>query len=121
MSTHRFDLASPTGHGFRADPLGPPSDLAGPNWLAITQANQQLSWESSPAGHIHKLTSPLLVIQGDSDANVVFEETVGIVRALRRQGLEAAGKLETLVVPDERHGFRRSVRVTALSAFSRAT
>jgi len=51
----------------------------------------------------------LLVIQGDSDANVVFEETAGIVRALRRQGLEAAGKLETLVVPDERHGFRRWV------------
>ena len=32
-----------------------------------------------------------------------------VITALRRQGLEAAGKLETLVVPDERHGFRRWV------------
>ena len=79
-STARFDLESPTGFGFRADPLGPPSDLAGPDWLDITQANQRLAWESSPAGHISGLTSPLLVIQGDSDANVVFQETVGIVR-----------------------------------------
>ena len=104
-----FDLEPPTGFGFRSNPMGPGSDLAGPEWAGLAQKNQQLAWDSSPAGHILSLTSPLLVIQGDSDANVVFQQTVGIVRALRRQGLESQGKLETLVVPDERHGFRRYV------------
>ena len=42
------------------------------------------------------------MIQGDSDANVDFQETVGIVASLRNRGFV---KLETMVVPDERHGF----------------
>lgn len=108
-TSEHFDLAPLTNFGFRSNPYGPGSDLAGPHWADITQANQRLAWESSPAGHIQDLTSPLLVIQGDADANVVFQQTVGIVRTLRRQGLEAAGKLETLVIPDERHGFSRWV------------
>ena len=36
------------------------------------------------------------------DANVDFQETVGIVAGLRARGF--AG-LEMMVVPDERHGF----------------
>ena len=38
-----------------------------------------------------------------ADANVDFQETVGLVAGLRRRGVEA----ELLVVPDERHGFVR--------------
>ena len=75
----------------------------------------QLAWDSSPAGHVANLTSPLLLIQGDSDANVNFQESIGLVRALRsvldvEEGPE--GVLETLIVPDERHGlalFRNQV------------
>ena len=63
--------------------MGPGSDLAGPGWWDQARANAALAWDSSPAGHVFNLTSPLLVIQGDSDANVDFEETVGLVRARR--------------------------------------
>ena len=67
------------------------------------------------------------MIQGDSDANVDFEETVGLVRALRTamrtKGLPPSN-LETMVFPDERHGlalFRNQVTAAqAPAAFFRA-
>jgi dipeptidyl aminopeptidase/acylaminoacyl peptidase len=64
---------------FRTLPIGPRADLAGPAWLLHAQANTALAWASSPAAYLHQLTSPLLVIQGDSDANVDFQESAGIV------------------------------------------
>ena len=81
-----FEAARRRNGGFRTLPVGPRSDLAGPRWLAQSQANLELAWESSPAGHLDKLASPLLVIQGDSDANVDFQETAGIVAGLRARG-----------------------------------
>lgn len=62
-----------------------------------------MAWESSPAGHIENFTSPVLVLHGDSDANVDFQESLGLVRALRRKG---GVHVETAVYPDERHGFQ---------------
>ena len=92
---------------FRALKIGPGADIAGPDWNSQAIANMRLAFDSSPAGHVFNLTSPLLVIQGDSDANVDFQETVGLVRALRTAqrnlGLSPEN-LETLVFPDERHG-----------------
>ena len=82
----------------------PAGFLVSPAWLGHTQANQQLAWESSPAAHLDGITSPLLLIQGDSDANVDFAETVGVVRSLRARGFD---KLETLMVPDDTHGFSK--------------
>ena len=41
---------------------------------------------------------------GDSDANVEFQESLGALRALRRLGRPGA-VVESLIVPDERHGF----------------
>ena len=46
---------------FRTLPVGPRSDLAGASWLQHSQTNLALAWESSPAGHLDNLTSPLLV------------------------------------------------------------
>ena len=93
--------------GFRTLSVGPGADLAGPAWMEQVKANQQLAWSSSPAGHVFNLTSPLLIIQGDSDANVDFQETTGLVRALRTvqrsKGLPAS-HMQTMVFPDERHG-----------------
>ena len=144
-----LELARQRNAGFRTLPVGPRSDIAGPGWFSLSQENQMLAWSSSPAGHLDKLTSPLLVIQGDSDANVDFQETVGIVAGNQsvpslslsfscvcvcfsslyvgccrsandngrvillsigvRVGLRARGfnQLETLVIPNERHGFVR--------------
>lgn len=101
-----FELALPRAAGFRTLPRGPRPDLAGPSWASITQRNMQLAWESSPAGHLDQLRSPLLVIQGDSDANVDFAETVGIVSGLRARGFPESN-LEMMMVPDERHGLAR--------------
>ena len=43
----------------------------------------------------------MLLIHGDDDRNVPFTETVSLVAALRRQGVE----FEQLVFPDEVHDF----------------
>ena len=45
--------------------------------------------------------SPVLLIHGDDDRNVPFSQTVDLVAALRKQGVE----FEQLVFPDEVHGF----------------
>jgi dipeptidyl aminopeptidase/acylaminoacyl peptidase len=45
--------------------------------------------------------SPVLVIHGDDDRNVNFNETVKLVELLRERGVDT----EALVFPDEVHGF----------------
>jgi dipeptidyl aminopeptidase/acylaminoacyl peptidase len=59
------------------------------------------AWESSPLASIATWRSPVLLIQGDDDRNVPFSQTVSLVRALRKQGVE----FEELIFPDEIHGF----------------
>jgi dipeptidyl aminopeptidase/acylaminoacyl peptidase len=44
---------------------------------------------------------PVLLIQGDDDRNVRFSETVDLTEALRARDVH----VETLVFPDEVHGF----------------
>ena len=99
-----FELARGRGAAFRHLPVGPRTDLAGPEWLGHTQRNLALAWSSSPAGHLEKLTSPLLTIQGDADQDVDFQETAGIVAGLRARGFS---DVEALVYPDESHGLSR--------------
>ncbi len=50
--------------------------------------------------------SPVLVTQGDDDRNVPFSETVHLVEALRKQGVE----FQQLVFPDEIHDFLTHAR-----------
>jgi dipeptidyl aminopeptidase/acylaminoacyl peptidase len=45
--------------------------------------------------------SPVLLIQGDDDRNVQFNQTVKLADALRRQHVD----VEELVLPDEIHDF----------------
>lgn len=114
-----FNLLSDPDHGqlFRALPTGPGGFMTSPAWLGYTQANQQLAWASSPAANLDAITSPLLLIQGDSDANVDFAETVGVVRSLRARGFD---KLETLMVPDDTHGFSKFANQLAAAAATEA-
>lgn len=65
------------------------------------QAFAQLAFESSPMAHVSSWESPVLLIHGDDDRNVPFSESVNLAEALRRQGTP----VETLVFPDEVHGF----------------
>ena len=91
---------------FRSMHTGPGADLAGPGWLGHTQGNLALAWDSSPASRLDNIASPLLLIQGDADGSVAFQETLGVARSLRRRGFPAE-KLGWFVVPGECHGMCR--------------
>jgi dipeptidyl aminopeptidase/acylaminoacyl peptidase len=64
----------------------------------------KVAWESSPDSSISQWKSPVLLIQGDDDRNVPFQQTVDLARRLRTQG----ASFEELVIPNEIHGFLRA-------------
>ncbi len=61
----------------------------------------RLAYESSPLRWVDTWKSPVLLVHGDDDRNVNFNETVRLVEALRKQGVEP----EQLVFPDDVHDF----------------
>ena len=61
------------------------------------------NFQSSPLHYISGWRSPVLLVHGDDDRNVSFAETVTLAEALRKQGVT----FESLVLPDEIHGFLR--------------
>lgn len=64
---------------------------------------QRLAFESSPLSTVDGWESPVLLVHGDDDRNVPFDETVELVERLRELGVEH----ELLILPDEVHGFLR--------------
>ena len=60
-----------------------------------------LAFASSPEADLSKWTSPVLLIQGDDDRNVLFAQTVDLARKLEDKGVT----VEELVIPNEIHGF----------------
>jgi dipeptidyl aminopeptidase/acylaminoacyl peptidase len=62
---------------------------------------EKLAFESSPNASVATWKSPVLLIQGDDDRNVPFEQTVDLVQRLRENHVP----FEQLVLPDEVHGF----------------
>jgi dipeptidyl aminopeptidase/acylaminoacyl peptidase len=62
-----------------------------------------VAWASSPVESVAKWKSPVLFIHGDDDRNVLFHQTVDLVRRLDAAGVH----YEELVLPDEIHGFLR--------------
>jgi len=69
--------------------------------IPVTAPDYQLAFESSPMAFVSTWRSPVLLIQGDDDRNVQFNQTVKLADALRRQHVE----VEELVFPDEVHDF----------------
>ena len=69
----------------------------------ITQdsTSARRAFDSSPLASVNTWRSPVLLIHGDDDRNVPFHQTVALVEALRRQGVE----FQELIFPDEIHGF----------------
>ena len=63
----------------------------------------RLAFESSPLATVDGWRSPVLLVHGDDDRNVPFNETVELVERLRELGVEH----ELLIFPDEVHGFLR--------------
>jgi dipeptidyl aminopeptidase/acylaminoacyl peptidase len=75
----------------------------------------RVALESSPISSVSTWRSPVLLIHGDDDRNVPFEETELLVEALRRQKVQ----FEELIFPDEIHDFllrRDWVRAYSASA-----
>jgi len=61
----------------------------------------RVAYESSPMSSMKTWKSPVLLIHGDDDRNVPFDQTVILVEALREHGVE----FEDLIFPDEVHDF----------------
>ena len=66
-------------------------------------AAMKSAFESSPESAIKGWTSPVLLIAGDDDRNVRFDQTVDLARRLRAQGTP----FQELILPNEIHGFLR--------------
>ena len=76
---------------------------------------QRLAFESSPLSTVDGWRSPVLLVHGDDDRNVPFNETIELVEKLRELGVEH----ELLIFPDEVHGFLR--HENWLEVFRRST
>jgi dipeptidyl aminopeptidase/acylaminoacyl peptidase len=74
----------------------------GASW-AIDQSLYDVAYKSSPVAAASIWRSPVLFIHGDDDRTVPFGQTTDLVERLREQGAH----VETLVFPDEEHGFLR--------------
>lgn len=61
----------------------------------------RLAFQSSPMAFVDGWRSPVLLIHGDDDRNVPFNESVELVEQLRARNVN----VEQLVFPDEVHGF----------------
>jgi dipeptidyl aminopeptidase/acylaminoacyl peptidase len=58
---------------------------------------------SSPVADVERWRSPVLLIHGDDDRNVQFQQTTDLAQRLRRRGVH----VEELIFPDEVHSFLR--------------
>ncbi|MGH9366348.1 MAG: prolyl oligopeptidase family serine peptidase, partial [Thermoanaerobaculia bacterium] len=62
---------------------------------------RRIAFQSSPMADVKSWRSPVLLIHGDDDRNVPFQQSVDLAEALRARGVE----VEQLVLPDEVHDF----------------
>lgn len=63
--------------------------------------------ERSPISHVHRLSTPMIVLQGAEDAVVPPEQAEVIVAALRERGIPHA----YLLFEGEQHGFRKAENI----------
>jgi dipeptidyl aminopeptidase/acylaminoacyl peptidase len=69
--------------------------------LALTDSLAKTAAASSPLAFVNTWRSPVLLIQGDDDRNVKFNQTVLLADALRQRKVP----VEELIFPDEVHEF----------------
>jgi len=74
-------------------------DLAGVHLWGSSVDPESLSFQSSAIGAIDGWTSPVLLIHGDDDRNVAFQQTTGLVQLLRARDVD----YELIVFPDDTH------------------
>jgi len=61
----------------------------------------KLAYDSSPVSTVAQWKSPVLLIHGDDDRNVPFQQTTDLVQRLKEQHVQ----FEELIFPDEIHDF----------------
>ncbi|HEY6250582.1 MAG TPA: prolyl oligopeptidase family serine peptidase, partial [Candidatus Angelobacter sp.] len=61
----------------------------------------KLAYDSSPIATVSKWKSPVLLIHGDDDRNVPFQQTTDLAQRLKEQHVE----FEEIIIPDEIHDF----------------
>jgi dipeptidyl aminopeptidase/acylaminoacyl peptidase len=75
------------------------------DWLRGTNAEKaaiaKTAFASSPMADVQRWTSPVLLIHGDNDGNVAFNQTPALADALRARSVP----VEELIFPDEIHEF----------------
>jgi dipeptidyl aminopeptidase/acylaminoacyl peptidase len=75
-----------------------------------------VAWQSSPVSSIAGWKSPVLLIHGDDDRNVRFNQTTDLVRRLEKAGV----RFEELVIPDDTHHFMRHANLLKVNAATAA-
>jgi dipeptidyl-peptidase-4 len=74
-------------------------DLAGVHLWGSSLDPESISFKSSVVGAIDGWTSPVLLVHGDDDRNVAFQQTTGLVQLLRQRDVY----YELIVFPDDTH------------------
>lgn len=74
-------------------------DLAGVHLWGSSINPEDVSYKSSVVGAIDGWTSPVLLLHGDDDRNVAFQQTTGLVQLLRARDVH----YELIVFPDDVH------------------
>jgi dipeptidyl-peptidase 4 len=74
-------------------------DLAGVHLWGSSLDPESVSFKSSTIGAIDGWKSPVLLVHGDDDRNVAFQQTTGLVQLLRARNVE----YELIVFPDDTH------------------
>ncbi|MCB0684919.1 MAG: S9 family peptidase [Saprospiraceae bacterium] len=78
-------------------------DFSKGGFWGITESLMDRAFQSSPASEVEGWRSPVLLIHGDDDRNVMFGQSIDLAERLREKGVD----YEILVLPDEVHGFYR--------------
>jgi dipeptidyl aminopeptidase/acylaminoacyl peptidase len=74
-------------------------DLAGVHLWGSSLDPESVSFKSSVVGAIDGWKSPVLLVHGDDDRNVAFQQTTGLVQLLRQRDVH----YELIVFPDDTH------------------
>ena len=74
-------------------------DLAGVHLWGNSLDPDSVSFQSSAIGAIEGWKSPVLLVHGDDDRNVAFQQTTGLVQLLRQRDVY----YELIVFPDDTH------------------
>ncbi len=74
-------------------------DLAGVHLWGSSLDPASTTYKSSVVGAIDGWKSPVLLVHGDDDRNVAFQQTTGLVQLLRQRDVE----FELIVFPDDTH------------------